>query len=528
VFVRDLVTNVSELVSAHDPNLPSATPNGFSTLFPGPVSTNGNRVAFSSWANNLAGNDTNRCPDVFVRDLAGGTNFLVSVNTNGVAGNSISIEPAISGNGRYVAFASIASDLMPGDTNLAWDVFVRDLQSGTDSLVSVSTNGGFGNNDSDSPAISTDGRFVLFSSKAQNLAAGCTNLFLRDLQSGQTYGLTTGPLVSRCMTPDGHFVAFVGAIGGSANLYLYVWNSLTAARIYTNTSSSLTNISISPDGRWVAYTAGNLLFAEDLIAKTNCLIGSGPFGPQAGLQFSGDDRFLAYATSAAQVASDTNGASDIYLYDFQSGTNLLVSQSFFSIGAANGAADSPALSPDGRFVVYRSYASNAVPGDSNNVPDLFLYDRVTQTTILLSVNLSGTATADNRSLTPVFSGDGKTLVFQSWASDLTTQDFNLGSDVFALDLSGFQSGTNQTNALSALQADIILVGTPSSASGQNPVIAWPFTPGTFTYGVLYKDDLNDPVWHNLNGNLTVLGGRAYINDLTPSASQRFYRIVLNN
>ena len=116
----------------------------------------------------------NGCRDVFVRDLVAGTNFLVSVNTNGnSSGDGISTDPAISGDGRYVVFTSSADDLVTGDTNRAQDVFIRDLQSETTALVSVSTNGiDPGNSDSFSPALSSDGRYVLFHSKASNLGAG--------------------------------------------------------------------------------------------------------------------------------------------------------------------------------------------------------------------------------------------------------------------------------------------------------------------------------------------------------------------
>ena len=178
-------------------------------------------------------NDTNGYRDVFVRDLVAGTNILVSVNTNGIAGDGMSTDPAISGDGRYVAFSSSADNLVPGDTNKAQDVFVRDLQAGTTTLVSVSTDGvNPGNGDSFSPVISADGRYVLFHSKASNLAAGSfgsgvENLFFRDLQTGTTYPLTSGGMDAAAMTPDGHCVAFIGVAPGIPGTAVYVWNSPT-------------------------------------------------------------------------------------------------------------------------------------------------------------------------------------------------------------------------------------------------------------------------------------------------------------
>ena len=200
--------------------MPSQTPDGLSGLTQFSVSANGRFVAFYSDADDLAPNDTNGCDDVFVRDLVAGANILVSVNTNGNAsGDGLSTDPSISSNGQYVVFTSSADNLVPGGTN-EQNVYLRDLQAGTTALVSVSTNGvDPGNGDSFSPIISADGRYVLFHSKASNLAtgsfgSGIENLFFRDLQTGTTYALTAATsgtgVYSASMTPDGHSVAFIG------------------------------------------------------------------------------------------------------------------------------------------------------------------------------------------------------------------------------------------------------------------------------------------------------------------------------
>jgi Tol biopolymer transport system component len=186
------------LISVNQPALASLTPNGNSQLTAFSSSTNGLFIAFYSDADNLVVNDTNSYSDVFVRDMAAGTNILVSVNTNeNASGDGVSSTPAISGDGRYVAFASLADDLVSNDNNRALDVFVRDLSAGTTALASVSTDGiHSGNGDSFSPVLSADGRYLLFHSKASNLTtgsfgSGTENLFLRDLQAGITYALTT-------------------------------------------------------------------------------------------------------------------------------------------------------------------------------------------------------------------------------------------------------------------------------------------------------------------------------------------------
>ena len=150
------------------------------------ISADGRYVAFGSDASNLVPGDTNGTSDVFVRDLRSGTTQRVSVATDGTQANGDSDSPAISADGRYVAFASYASNLVPGDTNGTADVFVRDLRSGTTRRVSVATDGTQANGDSGSPAISADGRYVAFESDASNLVPGdtnhCVDVFVRDLK----------------------------------------------------------------------------------------------------------------------------------------------------------------------------------------------------------------------------------------------------------------------------------------------------------------------------------------------------------
>jgi hypothetical protein len=141
------------------------------------------------------------------------------------------------------------------------------------------------------------------------------------------------------------------------------------------------------------------------------------------------------------------------------------------------------------------------------------------------VNQAGNFAADNRSLTPVFSADGQSLVFQSWASDLLAGDFNSSSDIFAFNLSAFpvmgSGGSGTTN--SVFYAQLI----PPGTSASYPVLSWPLASGK-SYQVQYKDDLSDPSWQDMNGKVIFLGATGYISDLSPSPSQRFYRIILNN
>jgi Tol biopolymer transport system component len=261
VFLHTVATGANDLISTSDPARLAQSPNGGSGMTAFCTSSNGLFVAFYSEADNLAPNDTNDCRDVFVRGLVGGTNILVSVNTNGNSGDNYSTDPAISGDGRYVAFTSLADDLVVGDTNRAQDVFVRDLQAGTTTLVSVSTDHVHsGNRDSYSPVISADGRYVLFRSLAANLASGSfgsgiENLFFRDLRTQITYPLTAFPSYSSlffAMTPDGQNVALVGTPLGQSATKIYVWNSTLTKFTYTNSATTFV-VAISPNGQKLAY-----------------------------------------------------------------------------------------------------------------------------------------------------------------------------------------------------------------------------------------------------------------------------------
>ncbi len=434
IFAWNRPANSNELVSAHEPSLPSQTPDGISGLGAFSLSTNGQFIAFYSDADNLTPGDTNGFRDVFVRNVALDSTTLVSVATNGLAGDGISTDPAISGSGRYVAFTSSADNLVANDTNKALDVFVRDTVAGTTTLASLGANGvDPGNGDSYSPVMSTDGRYVLFRSKASNLAVNSVsgpyeNLILRDLQAGTNFTVAADTVSYGCaVTPDLHYVAFVGAPPGNpANLY--VWNSQSNVLVYTNTSAfaqsvlPLQTLALSANGAKLAFLSSSPtgLFVVNLTSNnaSSTVTGAALYLSRATFQFSADGHYLAYAYSPGSAPFPQ--LQNVYVYDSQAGTSQQINQSFngqafINPPAASATSDSPAISPDGRFIAYRSNARIIVPNDFVTAGNVFIYDRVNNATAVASVDLGGNSTAGDNSLKPAFSADGSTLAFESWA-----------------------------------------------------------------------------------------------------------------
>jgi WD40-like Beta Propeller Repeat len=232
IFVRDLTTGVTQLVSLSSAGTES---NNAGSYKPN-ISGDGRFVAFQSAANNLVVGDNNNSNDIFVRNLTTGVTRRVSVSSMGTEGNNWSFNASISGDGRFVAFDSEADNLVAGDNNSTWDVFVHDLTKGVTRRVSVNSSGAEGNSFSEDPSISADGRFVAFRSDAYNLVAGDNNfrqdVFVRDLAN---YGViklvsvneksNSSSGASPSLSADGRFVAFSSLIDNYAtNHFNYEWN----------------------------------------------------------------------------------------------------------------------------------------------------------------------------------------------------------------------------------------------------------------------------------------------------------------
>ena len=387
-----------------------------------PISADGRYVAFASIASNLVPGDTNGTDDVFVRDLRSGTTERVSVATDGSQGNSYSESPAISADGRYVAFVSGASNLVPGHPNDFEDVFVRDRQSGTTQRVNVATDGTEANNGSFSPAISADGRYVAFESYGSNLVPGDTNdlgdVFVRDLRSGTTQRVsvaTDGTQGNRLS--GGHFGPAISADGR------YVAFESAASNLVAGDTNHTTDV-----------------FVRDLRSGTTQRVSVATGGTQANRNsdspaISADGRYVAFDSYGSNlVPGDTNENYDVFVRDRQSGTTERVSVATDGT-QANNDNYSPAISADGRYVTFQSDASNLVPGDTNGTWDVFVRDRQSGTTQRVNVATDGTQ-ANSGSDSPAISADGRYVAFASYASNLVPGDTNHSEDVFVRDLKG--------------------------------------------------------------------------------------------
>ncbi len=380
------------------------------------ISVDGRYVAFESRASNLVPGDTNGRTDVFVHDLVTGDTWRVSVASDGTQGNGWSHEPSISANGRYVAFWSYASNLVPDDTGFFYDIFVHDRETGETGRVSVASDSTQGNDSSFRPSISADGRQVAFESLATNLVPsdsnGVDDLFVHDQVTGETVRVSVasdgtqgnGPSWHASISADGRYVAFDSA---ATNLVPNDTNNWQDVFVHDRLTGVTTRVSVASDG-----TQGDHGGEEPSI--------------------SADGRYVAFLSEATNlVPDDTNDEFDVFAHDLATGQTSRVSVS--SDGKqGNGASDSPSISPTGRYVAFESLAGNLVAGDTNDELDVFVHDRVSGQTALFSVALGGAA-ANGPSSRPSISADPSYLAFESEATNLVHADTNGWSDVFVRD-----------------------------------------------------------------------------------------------
>jgi hypothetical protein len=473
---------------------PGAGSDGETTMNPS-VSDDGRFVAFISTASNLVAGDDNNAADIFVRDRQTGQTILVSAAPDGSVGNGKSGDPgafrkgfAISGNGRFVVFASEATDLIEGKTdgNNLTDYFVRDLQAGTTQLVTATASGDYSTastfgGTNGTPAISDDGAFVVFTATYSDLDPGAADedgnqpdVFLRDLAGGSTIELsmkdgggTGGGSVGAnpTISTDGRYVAFtsndtlIPGLDSSTFVLEQVW-------VYDSLAGTTSPVSLAPDGT----TYGNSHSTDPRI--------------------SGDGRSVVFLSSATNLTAgfqenNTPGADapDVFLRNLDTQATVLVSHAADSTTAgSNGDNEAPSISADGKFVVYQSEATNLVSGisDSNDADDVFFFDATTGQNKLLSINAAGNATGNQASVDLVgssqvplaISDSGQFVAFVSAASDLVGSDDNPIPELFIRDT---QANTTR-RVYEGIQlpggADVLADGGAAGMSGDGTTTAF--------------------------------------------------------
>lgn len=336
-----------------------------------------------------------------------GAVLLVSVNTNQppTTGGAYSGASSVSADGRFVAFESNASDLVPGDDNFDTDVFVRDLLTGTTRMIS---------RDqflfrSHSPEISGNGSNIAFrrdSSLFVHIGTLNTNQAVSVRQDGD---LSSSSAYDATISSNGNVIAFTG---------------------------SGTDFVTEPDANFLPD-----VFVRDIASQTTVLVSSKLGGNGSGngqsynARISADGRYVAFLSDASDlVANDTNGATDVFLRDLQAGTTTLVSRNHLGTGSANNTSDEPMINADGRYVAFTSYARDVVANDNTFSRDVFLFDRIAGTNRFVSVNRFGSGPGNDDSYGASISANGRFIAFESMATNLVSNDLNGGTlDVFVRD-----------------------------------------------------------------------------------------------
>jgi len=359
-------------------------------------------------------------PDTYIKlalpDIAG-TTEKVSIGSDGVAGDGNSISSAISADGRYVVFDSIASTLTTNDGNSTWDIFLRDRQQATTRRISLAVDGTDANDTSLEPVISADGSIIAFTSSASNLVASDVN--------------------------------------GSSDVFIYNVTNHTIQRVSTDSSGNEADgdsrmADISQNGRFVVFesTAANLVagdnnqvsdvFLRDMVSNNVQRVSLGNLGEEAvGASYepavSDDGRFIIFASDADNlVANDNNGVKDIFVRDRLENTTRRLSVASDGV-EANAGSDAPEISGNGTVAVYRSEATNLVNEDTNNARDIFSHDLLSALTERLSVNSLGEEANAAAFTMPAITVDGRYVAFYSAANNLVANDFNVSWDVFVHD-----------------------------------------------------------------------------------------------
>jgi Tol biopolymer transport system component len=592
VFLRNPASKSTMLMSERDPARPTTTGWGSSRLYPGGISSNGSVIVFTSLDGNFAPADTNHYSDAFVhRFQPEDTAIINPVSAGEAASFSYSLSPFVSADGNAATFLVISN--VPASYHYIWH---RDLLTGSNTAVAswlatvagvqpqipapilpqapCSANGRFvafergsgsvkqiyvadmtvpmqlsyvashsiyssgGNKSSINPAFSPDNNWALFQSLSTDLTTNVVN--------GTNYQLfaVIPPFDGKNPFPQ----------QGTNVLRLISYSN---AFRHPGLSADATGAVFSANSRFVAFyaTPQNAIYRHDLYANpnsfsdsnaNNLLVCTNCLNPS----LNGNGTLVTYEAPRA------GGTNDIYIKNLVSGEIQQLTVNRFGSAPANGHSSSPQISADGRFVVFASRADDLVENDHNLASDIFVRDRLLGLTFIVSLNQTGSASANASSTKPLLAGDGRSIAFQSLASDLVSGDYNHRRDIYLVRLSvtdsdadglddewelayfgdltrdgtgdfdsdgqtdraEFLAGTDPTNRGSVL----MVTGFTALADGSRHLI-WQSVPGK-TYRVQFKDSLDAP-WTSLTGSVTASGLTAFKVDSAPAPLHRFYRVI---
>lgn len=402
-------------VSVSDTGAPAnADASGFSI----DVSATGRFIAYASSADNLVASDDNGQSDVFVHDRKTLRTTLVSLATDGTPGNGSSAHPAISANGRYVAFESLASDLIATDGNGSRDVFVRDRKNDVTTRVSVksngsevSTNGGF----AIESAITPDGQYVAFSSTSQELVSGdvgsTTDIFVHDRKNGKTRRISESAsgdpadvnMGEPAFSANGRFVAFSGS---ATNMINNDNNGASDVFVYDRSKDKMRRVSIRSNGN-----ESNL--------------------DSFGGELSASGRFVAFESKASNLVKNDTDNYDVFLHDRSTGKTTIESVRPNGNGSDSGSFEA-SLSANGRELAFSSQSTNLVANDNNGDDDIFVRNLKIDKTRRVNLRPNGKEChgASFGSEQPELSAKGTWVGFVSDSTDLVPGDDDSVTDVF--------------------------------------------------------------------------------------------------
>ncbi|CAN5153225.1 hypothetical protein BH09ACT6_BH09ACT6_09980 [soil metagenome] len=450
LFVRDLLNSTTELASV---SLASTPAGGSANVQGAAISLDGSHVAFATSATDLTTASTNGHLQAFERDLVGHTTAMVSINGGAApsGGNGDTSEDlAISSDGRYVAFTSDATDLTAAASHGVQQVYRRDVTAGTTTLISVEKTGTSGGDKvSGLPTMSANGSFIAFTSGATDLTAvsseGHSQVYVHD-QSGTNMMVS----VSTSATPK-------GANDDSGNTGLSM--SADGRRlVFASKATDLTSVATGGHNQIYLADAGTSGFAMLSPAAT---AGTGGAGDSVFPRLSADGTAASFTSIASNLTSTpTNAHAQVYTRKITSGSTAMVSVA--APPPPSGGDDnssSPVVSADGRFVAFSSAASDLTDVSNFDHAQGYLRDLTTDSTTLITPSKVNGSGANADSLVTSTSADGRYVVFTSTATDLTPELTGNHSQVFLRDV--------VLNTTTLISAAVVGVVTPTGANGDS-------------------------------------------------------------